>query len=245
VGGEGRAAGRAVVCLSGGMDSCVTTATARADGCELFLCHVTYYQRTWRRELQAFRDIARFYGVPEDRQLVAELPHLGRIGGSSLTDLSRPVPHGEAGRGGIPDTYVPFRNTQLLGVAVAWAEVVGAGAVYFGANELDYSGYPDCREAYFQAYQTLINLGTRPESHIRLVTPLLHLRKVDIVRRGRELGAPLEFSWSCYEREDQACGLCGSCRLRRQAFRQAGVPDPIRYVGGALLTSPLGGGSEG
>jgi len=208
------------------MDSCVTAATARARGHELFLCHVTYHQRTWRRELQAFRDVARFYRVPEDRQLVAELPHLGRMGGSSLTDLARPVPHGEPDSGSIPGTYVPFRNTQLLAAAVAWAEVLGAGAVYFGANEVDYSGYPDCREAYFRAYQRLINLGTRPETHIQLVTPLLHLRIVDIVRRGRELGAPLELSWSCYEREDQACGLCGSCRLRRQAFREAGVPHP-------------------
>jgi 7-cyano-7-deazaguanine synthase len=218
------------------MDSCVTAAVARADGYELFLCHVTYHQRTWRRELQAFRDIARFYRVPEERQLVAELAHLGRVGGSSLTDLTRPVPHGEptAAGGGearrIPETYVPFRNTQLLAAAVAWAEVLAAGAVYFGANEVDYSGYPDCREAYFRAYQKLINLGTRPETHIQLLTPLLHLRKVDIVRRGRELGAPLELSWSCYEREDRACGLCGSCRLRRQAFREAGVPDPIPYT---------------
>jgi 7-cyano-7-deazaguanine synthase len=159
------------------------------------------------------------------------------------------VPHGEptAAGGGearrIPETYVPFRNTQLLAAAVAWAEVLAAGAVYFGANEVDYSGYPDCREAYFQAYQTLINLGTRPETHIRLVTPLLHLRKVDIVRRGRELGAPLELSWSCYEREDQACGLCGSCRLRRQAFRGAGIDDPIPYVGQQLARSRARPGS--
>jgi 7-cyano-7-deazaguanine synthase len=225
------------------MDSCVTAATARAQGYELFLCHVTYHQRTWRRELQAFRDIARFYHVPKDRQLVAELPHLGRIGGSSLTDLARPVAHGEPDGGSIPETYVPFRNTQLLAAAVAWAEVVGAGAVYFGANEVDYSGYPDCREAYFRAYQTLIDLGTRPETHIHLVTPLLRLSKADIVRRGRELGAPLELSWSCYEREDQACGLCGSCRLRRQAFQEAGVPDPIPYVGGQRPMSPPAGRS--
>ena len=235
--------GQAVVCLSGGMDSCVTAATARAQGYELFLCHVTYHQRTWRRELQAFRDIARFYHVPENRQLVAELPHLGRIGGSSLTDRTRPVLHSEPDGGSIPETYVPFRNTQLLAAAVAWAEVVGAGAVYFGANEVDYSGYPDCRGAYFRAYQILINLGTRPETHIRLVTPLLRLSKADIVRRGRELGAPLELSWSCYEREDQACGLCGSCRLRRQAFQEAGVPDPIPYVGGQPPTSPPAGRS--
>lgn len=220
----------AVVCVSGGLDSCVTTAIARADGHQLYLCHVTYQQRTWRRELQAFQDIARFFGVPEERQLVAELPHLGRIGGSSLTDGSRTVPHGESGAG-IPDTYVPFRNTQVIAVAVAWAEVVSAEAVYVGATQVDFSGYPDCRSEYFEAYRKLIELGTRPETHVELVTPLINLGKAEIVRRGLELGAPLELSWSCYEREDRACGQCESCRLRLAAFRDAGVPDPIPYLG--------------
>lgn len=220
----------AVVCVSGGLDSCVTAAIARADGHRLYLCHVTYQQRTWRRELQAFQDIARFFGVPEERQLVAELPHLGRIGGSSLTDGSRAVPHGEPGAG-IPDTYVPFRNTQIIAVAVAWAEVVSAEAVYVGATQVDFSGYPDCRSEYFEAYRKLIELGTRPETHVELVTPLINLGKADIVRRGLELDAPLELSWSCYEREDRACGQCESCRLRLAAFRDAGVPDPIPYLG--------------
>jgi len=222
--------GRAVVCLSGGLDSCVTTAVARDDGRDLCLCHVTYRQRTWERELQAFRDIAGFFAVPEARQLVAELPHLGRIGGSSLTDVHRPVPHGEPGDLGIPDTYVPFRNTQIIAVAVAWAEVIGAEAIYFGATEVDYSGYPDCRSAYFDAYRRLIDLGTRPETHLDLVTPLIRLVKADIVRRGIELGAPLSLSWSCYQRGDRACGLCESCRLRLAAFRKVGVSDPIPYV---------------
>ena len=222
--------GRAVVCLSGGLDSCVTAAIARDDGYDLRLCHVTYRQRTWERELQAFRDIAGFFAVPEERQLVAELPHLGRIGGSSLTDAQRPVPHGKPGDRGIPDTYVPFRNTQIVAVAVAWAEAISSEAVYFGATEVDYSGYPDCRSAYFDAYRRLIDLGTRPETHLDLVTPLISLGKADIVRRGVELGAPLGLSWSCYEREDQACGLCESCRLRLAAFRKVGVPDPIPYV---------------
>ena len=224
------AKGWAVVCLSGGLDSCVTAAIARDDGYDLCLCHVTYRQRTWARELQAFHDIARFLGVPDDRQLAAELPHLGRIGGSSLTDAQRPVPHGGPSDTGIPDTYVPFRNTQIIAVAVAWAEAISAEAVYFGATEVDYSGYPDCRSAYFDAYRRLIDLGTRPETHLDLVTPLISLGKAEIVRRGMELGAPLELSWSCYEREDQACGLCESCRLRLAAFREVGVPDPIPYV---------------
>ncbi len=220
----------AVVCVSGGLDSCVTAAIARADGHELLFCHVTYQQRTWQRELQAFRDIARFFAIPERRQLVAELPHLGGIGGSSLTDSSRPVPHGEPGAH-IPNTYVSFRNTQIIAVAVAWAEVVAAQAVYFGATQVDFSGYPDCRSTYFEAYRKLIELGTRPETHVELVTPVIDLGKADIVRRGLELGAPLELSWSCYEREDRACGQCESCRLRLAAFREAGVPDPIPYLG--------------
>ena len=222
--------GRAVVCLSGGLDSCVTAAIARDDGYDLCLCHVTYRQRTWERELQAFRDIAGFFAVPEERRLLVELPHLGRIGGSSLTDAQRPVPHRGPADTGIPDTYVPFRNTQIIAVAVAWAEAIGAGAVYFGATEVDYSGYPDCRAAYFRTYRELIDLGTRPETEIHLVTPVIQLGKADIVRRGMELGAPLELSWSCYQREDRACGLCESCRLRLAAFREVGVPDPIPYV---------------
>ena len=222
--------GRCVVCLSGGLDSCVTAALARHDGYQLCLCHVTYHQRTWRRELRAFRDIAHFFAVPEDRQLVAELPYLGRIGGSSLTDTARPVPHGKPDVQSVPDTYVPFRNTQIMAVAVAWAEVLGAGAVYVGATEVDFSGYPDCRSVYFDAYRRLIDLGTRPGTHLQLVTPLIDLGKADIVRKGLELEAPLHLSWSCYEREDQACGLCESCRLRLSAFRKAGLPDPIPYV---------------
>lgn len=230
---------RAVVCLSGGLDSCVTAAVARDDGYRLCLCHVSYRQRTWRRELRAFRDIARFFDVPEEDQLVAELPHLGRIGGSSLTEEALPVPEGEPGSAGIPNTYVPFRNTQIIAVAVAWAEVLGAEAVYFGATEVDFSGYPDCRAAYFEAYQRLIDLGTRPETRVRLVTPLLRLSKADIVKRGHRLGAPLEATWSCYQREDVACGRCESCRLRLAAFREAGLTDPVAY-----LESPGGGAGE-
>ena len=165
-----------------------------------------------------------------DGRLVAELPHLGRIGGSSLTDPQRPIPHTEPGSADVPDTYVPFRNTQIIAVAVAWAEVVSARAVYFGATQVDFSGYPDCRSAYFDAYRKLVGLGTRPETHIELLTPVIDMSKADIVRRGLALGAPLELSWSCYEREDRACGECESCRLRLAAFRQAGVADPIAYV---------------
>ena len=231
---------RAVVCLSGGLDSCVAAAVARDQGCQLWLCHVTYRQRTWRRELRAFRDIARSFGVPEGRQLVAELAHLGRLGGSSLTEEALPVPQGEPASGAaIPSTYVPFRNTQIIAVAVAWAEVLGAEAVYFGATEVDFSGYPDCRSAYFEAYQRLIDLGTRPETHIRLVTPLVHLSKADIVRQGHRLRAPLEATWSCYQREDRACGECESCRLRLAAFREAGLTDPVPY-----LARPGGGAGE-
>jgi len=220
----------AVVCMSGGLDSCVTAAIARTDGYDLAGCHVSYHQRTRRREETAFRNTARFYGVPEERQLVAELPHLGRIGGSSLTDVGVAVPHGEPGAGSIPSTYVPFRNTQIIAVAVAWAEVLGARAVYFGATQVDYSGYPDCRSRYFEAYRRLIELGTRPETHIELVTPVIDMGKAEIVRKGCELGAPMHLSWSCYQGEDLACGRCESCRLRIAAFREAGLADLIPYA---------------
>jgi 7-cyano-7-deazaguanine synthase len=216
----------AVVLLSGGLDSCVAAAVARQEY-ELALFHANYGQRTVRRELAAFRAIADFYQVRH--RLEVDLDFLGRLGGSSLTDLEQPVPTGQVEPPGIPSTYVPFRNTNLLAGAVAWAEVLAAGAVFIGANFLDNPGYPDCRPRYFEAFNRLIELGTRPESQIRILTPLISLDKAGIIRLGLELGAPLQLTWSCYQNDSRACGRCSSCRLRLKGFAAAGVADPVPY----------------
>jgi 7-cyano-7-deazaguanine synthase len=220
---------KAVVLLSGGMDSCVTAAIAHQTH-RLALLHASYGQRTERRERRAFDDIASFYRVRE--RLVVRLDTFAQIGGSALTDRKIRVP--ESGKAlapdtGIPVTYVPFRNAHFLAAAVSWAEVIGATAIFVGAVEEDSSGYPDCRPAYYRAFEQVIREGTRPETHIDIETPVIGMRKDEIVRRGVELGAPLERTWSCYQFEDEACGICDSCRLRLRAFSEAGVADPIAY----------------
>jgi 7-cyano-7-deazaguanine synthase len=224
-----------VVLLSGGLDSCVTAAVARQNY-HLALCHANYGQRTVAKELSAFRAQAAFF----DTTLVleADLSFLGNIGGSSLTDFHQAVPTEAEESFGIPSTYVPFRNTLLLATAVAWAEVLGAEAIFIGANVLDNPGYPDCRPAYFEAFNRVIDLGTRPETKIEIKTPLINLDKARIVRLGLDLKAPLELSWSCYLDNDQACGRCSSCVLRLKGFAAAGVPDPIPYQQGNLPSSP-------
>ena len=221
---------KAVVLLSGGMDSCVTAAIARETH-ELALLHASYGQRTERRERQAFDEIADFYGIHE--RLVVQLDHFAQIGGSALTDKRMAVPEGNPGTpiGGnaIPPTYVPFRNAHFLSVAVSWGEVIGARAVFIGAVAEDSSCYPDCRPEYYRVFQQLVREGTRPETHIEMVTPVIGMRKWEIVRRGIELGAPLDLTWSCYQFEDAACGACDSCRLRLSAFAEASLSDPIAY----------------
>lgn len=222
---------KAVVLLSGGMDSCVTAAIARQTH-GLALVHASYGQRTERRERRAFEEIADFYGVRE--RLVVRLDHFRQIGGSALTDPNIAVPESEAGRlsqpsGGIPITYVPFRNAHFLSVAVSWAEVIGARAIFIGAVAEDSSGYPDCRPEYYRVFSDLVRAGTRPETRIEIVTPVIGMRKQEIVRRGVELGAPIHLTWSCYQFEDEACGCCDSCLLRLRAFEQAGQRDPIPY----------------
>lgn len=221
---------KAVVLMSGGMDSCVTAAIARQTHA-LALLHASYGQRTERRERRAFDEIADFYSVSE--RLVVRLDHFAQIGGSALTDTRIAVPEGEIGApiGGneIPSTYVPFRNAHFLAIAVSWAEVIGATAVFIGAVAEDSSGYPDCRPEYYRVFQQLIREGTRPETRIEMVTPVIGLRKWEIVRQGLELGAPLDRTWSCYQFEDAACGVCDSCRLRLSAFRETGTSDPIAY----------------
>ncbi len=225
---------KAVVLLSGGMDSCVCTAMAREchGASNIALLHASYGQRTQERERRAFEDIANFYG--ERERLVLQFEHFRAIGGSALTDKSISVPENELGAPGprgsaIPVTYVPFRNAHFLSVAVSWAEAIGAGAIYIGAVAEDSSGYPDCRPEYYRVFQELIRVGTRPETEIEIVTPVIKLKKNEIVRRGIELAAPLHLTWSCYQNEDIACGSCDSCLLRLRAFAQAGVPDPIPY----------------
>lgn len=218
----------AVVLTSGGMDSCVTTAIAASENDELALLHVSYGQRTERRELKAFNDIADFYRV--DRRLATSIAHLAQIGGSSLTDRQIEVSLADPDSKEIPTSYVPFRNAHLLAIATSWAEVIGVGRIYIGAVAEDSSGYPDCRPEFYRAFEQVIEVGTKPETRIKIVTPVIGLRKSEIVRRGMELGAPLNLSWSCYKREDVACGECDSCALRLRGFREAGLNDPILYA---------------
>jgi 7-cyano-7-deazaguanine synthase len=217
---------RAVVLLSGGMDSCVCAALAARDH-QAAAVHVSYGQRTEERERRAFLAICDRLGI-RDRLLVRN-EALAAIGGSALTDHRIGVPESHAIGSDIPVTYVPFRNAHFLSVAVSWAEVLGAARIYIGAVEQDSSGYPDCRPAYYQAFNQVIKLGTK-DGRIEIVTPLIQLRKSEIVRLGLELGAPFDLTWSCYSREDSACGVCDSCVLRLRAFRDAGSADPIPYA---------------
>jgi len=226
--------GKSVVLLSGGMDSCVCTAIALEEhgAGNVALLHAGYGQRTQKRERRAFEEIAGFYGVSE--RLVVQLDHFRAIGGSALTDKEIAVPENELGASGpggseIPVTYVPFRNAHFLSVAVSWAEAIGAQAIYIGAVAEDSSGYPDCRPEYYRVFQELIRVGTRPETHIEMVTPVIGMRKSEIIRRGLALGAPLHLTWSCYQGEELACGACDSCLLRLRAFAEVGLPDPIPY----------------
>ena len=214
----------AIVLVSGGMDSCVVAAVAAREY-ELATLHVSYGQRTQARELHAFRDISEYYGVK--RILIADIGYLATIGGSSLTDPRLDVERANLERSGIPTSYVPFRNTHFLAIAVSWAEVVNAGRVFIGAVEPDSSGYPDCREIYYRKFNELIRAGTKPETNIEVVTPLIRMKKSEIIRLGVDLGAPLHLTWSCYRHEKLACGTCDSCLLRMRAFKEAGIPDPI------------------
>jgi 7-cyano-7-deazaguanine synthase len=217
---------RAIVLLSGGMDSCVCAALAARDY-DAAALHVSYGQRTADRELRAFQGICDRLGI-DDRLLVRN-DALRAIGGSALTDSNIPVPEPAAIGDGVPVTYVPFRNAHFLAAAVSWAEVMGATKVYIGAVEPDSSGYPDCRPAYYRAFNEVVRTGTK-EGAIEVVTPLIAMHKAEIVTLGLELGAPLDLTWSCYSREDRACGACDSCVLRLRAFREAGAEDPIAYV---------------
>ena len=216
---------KAVILVSGGMDSCVTAAMAKNDGYELCFLHLNYGQRTENRELKAFHNIADFYDIKD--RLVVDISHLAQIGGSCLTDHTIDVPTADLENEEIPISYVPFRNANILSVATSWAEILGANALYIGAVEEDSSGYPDCRRSFYDAFEKTIEEGTKPDTHINIITPLIQLSKKKIILAGHALSAPINLSWSCYESENIPCGECDSCALRARGFNQAGIADPI------------------
>ncbi|HRJ85971.1 MAG: 7-cyano-7-deazaguanine synthase QueC [Ignavibacteria bacterium] len=218
---------KAVILVSGGMDSLVTAAIA-AEKYEPAFLHLNYGQRTEKREFKAFNDIADHYRVTN--RLVVNIDYLAEIGGSSLTDKDIEVSKADMNRKEIPTSYVPFRNANILSIAVSWAEVIDAKKIFIGAVEEDSSGYPDCREIFYDAFNKVIALGTKPETSIEIVTPIIHMKKYEIIKKGAQMNAPFSLSWSCYTNEDKACGECDSCALRLKGFQLAGLVDPIDYV---------------
>lgn len=222
----------AVLLMSGGMDSCVCATWAVRTFPQVAAVHAGYGQRTQARERRAFEAVTEALGI--SRTLAIDLSHLGRIGGSSLTDASMPVRDADLEAPGIPTSYVPFRNAHFLCVATSWAEVLGFDHLVIGAVEEDSSGYPDCRRGFYDAFEAAIDAGTRPETRVRILTPLIQLTKAQIVLAGSALGAPLEHTWSCYAADGEAaCGRCDSCALRLRGFARAGLEDPIPYAAGA------------
>ena len=217
----------AVVLASGGMDSAVVTAIA-SQTCRLALLHLNYGQRTAAKELQAFEELAGFYQV--EKTLVVDVGHLSQIGGSSLTDTDIAIAQADLESTEIPTSYVPFRNANMLAVATSWAEVISATKIFIGAVEEDSSGYPDCRREFYDAFEKVVDIGTKPSTQIEIVTPIITLKKHKIVLKGKKLGVPFELTWSCYQREDAACGVCDSCGFRLRGFQKAGLEDPIEYA---------------
>ena len=218
-----------LVLVSGGMDSLVCAAIARGECRQLAYLHLTYGQKTAAKERDCFDKIADFYQAPSSLRKVVNMDFLSQIGGSSLTDKEIEVDNFQEGKETVPSSYVPFRNTHILSLAVSWAEVLGAKNIYIGANYEDSPGYPDCRPEYYHAFNELIKQGTT-KGDTRVLTPVLMDKKETIVRKAKELGAPLELTWSCYKNEEVACGVCDSCVLRRRGFQRANVQDPLRYL---------------
>jgi 7-cyano-7-deazaguanine synthase len=216
----------AVVAVSGGMDSCVTAALA-IKNYELAFAHFNYGQRTEKRELKAFHEIADFYNV--EHRLIFNFSHFTKIGGSSLTDSTIDIAKADLENKKVPTSYVPFRNANILSACVSWAEVLDAKAVFIGAVYEDASGYPDCRPQFYEAFEKMVDLGTKPETSIKIITPIISYSKAEIVKKGIELNAPLHLTWSCYQSEDEACGVCDSCAFRLRGFQQAGIEDMIVY----------------
>lgn len=217
----------AIVLLSGGMDSAVCLGKAVEMGFEPAALHINYGQRTQKKELECFNSLCEHYNVKY--KLEADINYLAQIGGSSLTDFSIEVPDGNINSTEIPNSYVPFRNANILAISTSWAEVIGAKGLFIGATEADFSGYPDCRKSFFDAFQEVINFGTKPETRIQIYTPLINMTKSEIVKEGSRLKVPFENTWSCYKAQDSACGECDSCLLRLRGFSEAGLNDPIPY----------------
>ncbi len=222
---------KAIVLLSGGMDSAVVAAVALNDGYDVSALHLNYGQRTQSRELQAFYDLCEYYSIQE--KLIVDIEYLNQIGGTSLIDKSIPIPKNAVENTRIPNTYVPFRNGNILAIAVSWAEVIGADAIYIGANTIDSSGYPDTSKEFLETFELAANLGTKfgiaGSSKLKIKAPLIDLSKKDIVLKGKEFNVPFELTWSCYEDNEIACGECDSCLLRLRGFQEAGAIDPIPY----------------
>ena len=216
----------AVVAVSGGLDSCITTAIASKDY-DLALVHINYGQKTESKELQSFHKIADYYKV--SKKLVIDFTHFQKIGGSSLTDKSIQISKADLTSKLVPTSYVPFRNANILAACVSWAEIIGAQKIFIGAVFEDSSGYPDCRPEFFKSFEATANLGTKPETQIKIETPIIYLSKKEIIKLGLELKAPLELTWSCYRNDDEACGVCDSCALRLRGFQSLNVVDPIPY----------------
>lgn len=216
----------AVVAVSGGLDSCITTAIANQDF-DLALVHINYGQKTESKELESFHKIAEYYNV--EKKLVIDFTHFQKIGGSSLTDKSMKVSKADLKNTEVPTSYVPFRNANILAACVSWAEIINASAIFIGAVHEDSTGYPDCRPDFFKSFEETVRLGTKPETDIIIQTPIINLSKKEIIKLGRELNAPLELTWSCYSNEDEACGVCDSCALRLRGFQSLGMVDPIPY----------------
>ena len=219
---------KAIVLLSGGMDSLVCAGEAFSKNLDVYLVHMNYGQKTSQRERKAFEDIADFYKVPQNKRKVIDMTFLKQIGGSSLTDDAIDVKSFSGDSDKIPDSYVPFRNSIILSLAVSWAEVVGAKHLFIGANHEDSPGYPDCRPTYYEAFNKVIKEGTKA-GDIDIITPVINLKKKEIVLRGTDLLVPFALSWSCYKNTDKACGTCDSCALRLRGFKEAGLTDPIDY----------------
>ncbi len=219
---------KCVVVLSGGMDSTLCMAIAKRDGYTLAAMHLNYGQLTEKREEKAFLDVCNYYKVEE--KIIVDTKFFTQIGGSGLTDDSVKIENADLDNKVVPNTYVPFRNGNILAIATSWAEVIGGSAIFIGAVQQDSSGYPDCRKKFFEEFEKAINTGTKPETQIKIITPIIDFSKRDIVSHSVVIGSPLELTWSCYRNSDTACGTCDSCALRLRGFRQEGLEDPITYL---------------
>ena len=218
---------KAVCLLSGGMDSSTLAYLAKSQGYDIFALHLNYGQRTEHKERTCAKTIAQLLSAKDFVEV--DVGYFSTFGTSSLTDKTIAVDTFDPARAHIPNTYVPFRNANLLSIATSYAEARQADAIFIGVQSLDYSGYPDCRPQFIYAFQRVIDLGTRDGTHIKLITPFIHFTKTDILREGMKLRVPYEHTWSCYKNDEKACGTCGSCHFRKEAFAAIGIPDPIQY----------------